>query len=442
MANAHHEPNHASSSLFVPHDDHYDNEHASRRPRLALPPMRSTPPARFVGDGLDFRRPIFSGVTSAARDNTVIDLTEEDRGQADASWNTGLREPRFQIGGRSIINLDELVDEEPLELEDEGMAHGHILRQQARVMDNDRPRYSLLRRVGGAPHYTEDPTAGDENGDLEILSERSLRRPQTMSRDITPRFMDWRQRSSTPFPGNPPAPPQQAPIDLTEDDDVVFMSENQREGGGVNATAPGTTAGLGTRTAAPERTGFGGLADMLRGNSRLMRYLGEPEPNELFNPFRLAAPPHLQHRYNHRPHIDHVVPPAAMPNFMDYETAAFGMGLEAPPRPPSPKYAAPPFPGSGFTRNPSEDEEVVCPNCGDELAVGENKLKQEVWVLRACGHAYCGTCAINRGKKSSKKGKARVSEEVESRPFAKCQVEGCGKACKSASSMIHVFLGS
>lgn len=73
---------------------------------------------------------------------------------------------------------------------------------------------------------------------------------------------------------------------------------------------------------------------------------------------------------------------------MDYGLAAFDMGLggAADNRPPTPKYSPPPETDEGFTRNPGEDEIVVCPNCGDELAVGDEEAKQEIWVIKGCGH--------------------------------------------------------
>jgi len=54
--------------------------------------------------------------------------------------------------------------------------------------------------------------------------------------------------------------------------------------------------------------------------------------------------------------------------------------------PPTPKYEPPPPAEKGFTRSPEEDEEVVCPNCGDELAVGKDETKQQIWVVKSCGH--------------------------------------------------------
>jgi pre-mRNA-processing factor 19 len=77
---------------------------------------------------------------------------------------------------------------------------------------------------------------------------------------------------------------------------------------------------------------------------------------------------------------------AAMPIMMNYGMTAFDMGIEGGNRPPTPKYSPPPEPEAGFTRSPEENEVVVCPNCGDELAMGDSDVKQEVWVVKGCGH--------------------------------------------------------
>ncbi len=72
---------------------------------------------------------------------------------------------------------------------------------------------------------------------------------------------------------------------------------------------------------------------------------------------------------------------------MDYAMTGFDMGIPGGrDRPPTPKYEPPSPAAKGFTRSPGEDEIVVCPNCGDELAVGDDELKQEIWVVKGCGH--------------------------------------------------------
>lgn len=71
---------------------------------------------------------------------------------------------------------------------------------------------------------------------------------------------------------------------------------------------------------------------------------------------------------------------------MNFDLVGFDMGIAGGNRPPTPKYSPPPEAEPGFTRSPAEEEVVVCPNCGDELAMGDNEVKQEVWAIKSCGH--------------------------------------------------------
>ncbi|KAL9635549.1 MAG: hypothetical protein Q9164_003392, partial [Protoblastenia rupestris] len=78
-----------------------------------------------------------------------------------------------------------------------------------------------------------------------------------------------------------------------------------------------------------------------------------------------------------------------LPNMLDVQ--AIGFDLDQPHRhaqlpPRLPTYDAPSPPRPGFTRSPKEDELLVCPNCEDELGIGENEVKRQVWVVKACGH--------------------------------------------------------
>lgn len=50
-------------------------------------------------------------------------------------------------------------------------------------------------------------------------------------------------------------------------------------------------------------------------------------------------------------------------------------------------YKPPPAAKEGFTRDIKEDGDVlVCVACEDELATGDDDIKQQVWVARNCGH--------------------------------------------------------
>jgi hypothetical protein len=44
----------------------------------------------------------------------------------------------------------------------------------------------------------------------------------------------------------------------------------------------------------------------------------------------------------------------------------------------------------GFTRNPTEEDVLVCPNCDAELSVGNDEVKRQVWLVKGCGHVSSG----------------------------------------------------
>jgi len=71
---------------------------------------------------------------------------------------------------------------------------------------------------------------------------------------------------------------------------------------------------------------------------------------------------------------------------LDYETAGFQVTDQAPA---IPTYKEPPPALPGFTRSPTEDVVLVCPNCDDELGIGAEPQKREVWAVRECGHVCC-----------------------------------------------------
>ena len=147
-----------------------------------------------------------------------------------------------------------------------------------------------------------------------------------------------------------------------------------------------------------------------------------------------------------------------LPGELDFVTQGFRMGDAAGPRqtqPPLPTYDAPSPPRPGFTRSPKEDEVLVCPNCGDELGLGKDDIKRQVWVIKACGHVsrckiwlnlnlanyrqvYCGECTKHRS--SSKR--AKVARAAITKPFNKCVVEGCSntKSISGAKSLFQVYL--
>lgn len=125
-----------------------------------------------------------------------------------------------------------------------------------------------------------------------------------------------------------------------------------------------------------------------------------------------------------------------------------------PPRVPSP-HKAPRAAAPGFTRKVEEDEIVVCPHCGDELGTGSGDLKQQIWVVKQCGHVsltrsisqilrliltqvYCGECAANRHVRRGKKIVPPVEGKPE--PFKTCVVGDCKKPVTSKTAFFQVYL--
>ncbi|KAI9750281.1 MAG: hypothetical protein M1815_001888 [Lichina confinis] len=116
-----------------------------------------------------------------------------------------------------------------------------------------------------------------------------------------------------------------------------------------------------------------------------------------------------------------------MPN-LSYETVAFrphGTSTERPPTPPPAQ--------TGFTRSPDEEQLIVCPNCDDELGVGQTDEKRSVWFVKGCGHVYCGECVHNRSV-----GKRRRDRKGKGEPFKLCKV--CQRSVSSKMAFRQIFI--
>lgn len=129
-----------------------------------------------------------------------------------------------------------------------------------------------------------------------------------------------------------------------------------------------------------------------------------------------------------------------LPAHLDYLMPAFNLEEPAARRQPQPRLPTydPPTPAQeGFTRTPKEDDVLVCPNCDDELGLGDDEVKRQVWVVKACGHVYCGECAKNRST-SRKPLLSTTSKRI--KPFSKCVVDECGKNVSHVKSVIQVYM--
>ncbi len=143
----------------------------------------------------------------------------------------------------------------------------------------------------------------------------------------------------------------------------------------------------------PDRGGpFGYLPDLFRRGTQFMFGNMQNAYDDMFaERFDGARPRDMGARRNE-------VAPANEPGpelliHMDYRRPAFALGgLEIfdrsseTPQVVQEPYKAPPAPKDGFIRSFSEDDIVLCPRCGDELAIGKDDTKAQVWVVKQCGH--------------------------------------------------------
>lgn len=422
-----------SNALHLPHDDHYHNEHGSRRRRLDTPPER-----RRVGDGLDYRRPVVSAAAASTEPSAhsrlmsaaeVIDLTDDgqtppytndepSQGSADATpVPTPARARRLPRFGRDVMMIDRSGQEGAAS--EEGWSD--LPGSQYLALPGQRPHLSNLRRP------TRPPSPPPDSDDVEFVEERPLHRriAETQRSTARSQLPVRPQRLATPYPTG-----LGETIDLTvdNDDDIVHLDTRPRPG--LNNDLQTAEQGGGTMNFG----NMGNIATLLREGGanlggRLMRRLQDfagmdrdvhgrhqatdrnVRGHRRQGHLHILEPPVDRHARDHqlplfdgrdlrtwvgdtdrqavrnaRRHGQGIRILHEMPGMMDYGMTAFDLGGRGDNRPPTPAYTPPPPPDKGFTRTPGEDEVVVCPNCGDELAMGDNEMKQEVWAVKSCGH--------------------------------------------------------
>lgn len=80
-------------------------------------------------------------------------------------------------------------------------------------------------------------------------------------------------------------------------------------------------------------------------------------------------------------------PQSFRPPSIDFSMQGFNLDTPARPvqQPRLPTYESPPPAHEGYTRDLNPDDMLVCPNCDEELGLGETDDQRQVWVTR-CGH--------------------------------------------------------
>ncbi|RMZ71394.1 ring finger domain-containing [Pyrenophora seminiperda CCB06] len=382
--------------------------------RLAGGMQRMAPARRrWAGDGFDFRRPAGAAEEQEAGS---VDLTGDD----DDDIMVDLRR-------------DHVID---LTADDSGYGasqDGNNGRQGA--AEREQHESSRARRGNGAPRL---PRGMDIIIDLDNGEE------------------EWRMATPAPEPSSPDIqfissrtihaiegrhlPPPTVAANHSDGDEVEFLRENplppeevqRRRTQELDSVLDlfGTLNGRFTHLRAQ--------VDRFHAQvNRTAHRLNEP-----------IAPPRSRHA--------HIRVGAFVAPVMDFDAVAFDLG----PRvresvPPPATYEAPPKAPEGFTRSPEVQGALICPNCEEELCVGNQEIKRQVWISKGCGHVslvllhktlghqltsgqvYCGECTANRSAKRSAKGKERP---ISTEPFKVCVVDGCEKNVSHKKAMIQVFL--
>jgi hypothetical protein len=392
------------------------HDHSQPRMRIALPP----PPG---GGSTDAPGPSSRTQRGPRFDRNIINLDNSDE-EEDHTPRQMQHHTRNNPGpGQSTAQ-----DEESLFIPDTASAYSPFSALGAQR----RPTTSGLR-----PGYMRNYPTAAERDEVQVVASRSLsRHPSRRSTPALPRSNETADNTGS------------ATIDLTADDDDDVIHTSTRALPGINGDRPAIAgSGVGTRerpafgiahlaqamrahggppgifdrfpgldaanndderTRAHQRRTFENLEQARQHRQELERRLeqgqGDLRAQDLRAQLRAATRLHQRHQLQEA--VGAGVPARrALPGRagglvinMDFGMAAFDLGIGEPARPPTPKYEAPPPPEKGFTRSPEEDEEVVCPNCGDELGVSEEETKAQVWVIKSCGHVShsCTTSFLSR----------------------------------------------
>ncbi|KAI9711705.1 MAG: Pre-mRNA-processing factor 19 [Bogoriella megaspora] len=383
--------------------------------------------SRFPGDGMDFRRPLRS--TSS---NNVVDLTLDPSPQAathqqpptsGSTYPQASRLPRFD---RDVIDVDDMPSPQ---------------------LTTRAPPQAIDLTLDDSPNMstTNPPAPRAPSPDVEFVSSRPLPTP-------TPHSTFHQSLASIFGTGNASF---RRNLNLNDNSNPPLSSSSH---------PPNPTAlAILNRESAHHPT------ERLRRHVQGLDDLGGPSTYLPPHPHHHT---HHHHHHHHRRGPPHHHPPEQPPHVTaiergiirhpsphpraiilpdDYSLVAFDFGFEGGDghRGRQRKVMSPPAPArEGFTRAPKEEDVCVCPLCGWELGdPGEGKeagegVKGQVWVIKGCGHVYCGECALSRNcaKKKAKdpmgKGKGKATKQS----FTKCVVPGCEKKVSNAKSMMQVFL--
>ncbi|KAF7510299.1 hypothetical protein GJ744_006795 [Endocarpon pusillum] len=396
------------------------------------------PPRRFIGDGFDYRRPVMStsGNHQAAQTSTptpdVIDLTDD----SDSLHTQPIL--RGVSAERSVPRLQRLTRRRPDQSGQGRQDAGPVAAIPAlRVPIIDLETLEFGDAAGAPPSPPPAPNGPPMVSDNEFLA--LFQEPPS-----SPGFEILGERSVRPE--QPPPPPPRRSV--AERRPTPYVTEEEREASEVPPLPPapafrGLPYGLaswivhaGTRLAGGNTAGRTernvpqeGLSNRYTYSNGVYTQVPQYNSGSSWQP-----QPQLQ-----LPRI------SALDAFqrprLNYEAQGFeliGAAHTSPPPRPSSPYKAPRTSAPGFTRKVEEDDIAVCPHCGDELGTGNGDLKQQIWIVKQCGHVYCGECAMNRHVGKSKKAALQALGKPE--PFKLCVVQDCNKPVTSKTALFQVYL--
>lgn len=302
--------------------------------------MASSAPRRFVGDGFDFRQPAGSSreqavapVDLSGDDEDVIDLTADDSGYgASQDGNSRGRRNANEEANAQQSNQSGRTNSGPRRLP-RGM---DIIID----LDNGDEEWRLAT----------PPPAEPGSPEIEFISSRAL---------------------------DPPRRAHQLGLGRSnsDEDEVEFVRANPLPEAEIQRR----------RDQEVDRT-IDLIGDMRGRFTHLRAQVARfnAQINRTATDFRRgpAVPPRAPRARGHV-HVGF-----AAPGLLDFDMVAFDMGIEparAPPPAPA-TYEAPSQAPEGFTRSPEEEGNLVCPNCEEELCVGDDEIKKQVWIVKTCGH--------------------------------------------------------
>ncbi|OAP62844.1 hypothetical protein AYL99_02071 [Fonsecaea erecta] len=443
----------------------------SKRRRINYQPTAessrdSTPPhpesrARFQGDGLDFRRPVMStrdpsAATAPALHDVTIDLTADSDSDSDSDNDPLTITPESylqQTSGEAFSQVAPRPESRTALVHAWGEAAAAQRRRFEQQRELARPRRETAMR--GQPTSLRREASTQEQDEARVRNAERMRAPPFGQRSQPLEVIDLSDTDESESDTNDliadvsidtSAFVSRSASSFSTSPEVEFVEERrvphvQHHSGLHRPSRTGLTppSSHSARTQA-------GYSDLLRRGTQFIF-----ENMQHLVPTGYAESLHIRRNQGGRLANDDDGPLFVN---MDYRRPAFAMGPydvfdrgSDPPREVSEAYKAPPEAQDGFIRTFGEQDVILCPLCGDELAIGKGDTKKQVWVSKNCGHVYCGDCAVNRFKgRASRRGKGKETEperkpdSPKSVPFSVCIVDGCNTRVLGKAAMFPIYL--